>query len=348
MADEKTNNPLRIVFWETTVRCNLSCGHCRRLSVQPTNELTSAEGRDLIDQLAEISATQSCPLILIFSGGEPLLREDLFELAKYARQRQLATALASNGTLIDPLTAKKIVQADFGRVAVSLDGPSWEIHDRIRQLPGCFDRAVTGIQNTLQAGTPVQINTTVSRSNLDHMPAMLDLARELKAVAWHVFVFVPVGCGSELPADEMLTPGQAEKVLHWLYEVSRQNEIQIKPTCAPQYYRILARNNGLQSGSLWHRYTRGCLAGVNVCFVSATGKVFPCGYLPAEAGDLRKERMTDIWQESQLFRQLRDYDLLKGKCGGCGYVRDCGGCRARAFGVHQDFLAEDPGCSWQS
>ncbi len=338
------SNILRIVFWETTVRCNLTCGHCRRLSQKPQGELSTREGKDFIDQLAQLSQNQKESAVLIFSGGEPLLRNDLFELANYARQNNIHIALASNGTLIDSSAAKQITATGFGRVAVSLDGPTAEIHDRFRQLSGCFDAALAGIQNCRDRGTGVQINTTISRSNAGYLEKMLMLVMELGAAAWHVFIFVPVGCGSELPAQEMLSGREAEEALQWLYHASGQNTIQIKPTCAPQYYRILARHQAIGSGSVWHRHTRGCLAGINVCFVGATGKVFPCGYLPVEAGDIRTGPFGRIWKDSDVFRQLRNYSLLKGKCGNCKFVGVCGGCRARAFSVSGDFLAEDPGC----
>jgi radical SAM protein with 4Fe4S-binding SPASM domain len=339
------SNLLRIVFWETTVRCNLSCGHCRRLAQEPRGELTTREGKEFIDQLADLSQHQNEAVVLIFSGGEPLLRGDLFDLAEYAHEKKIHIALASNGTLIDSSIAERIAAAGFGRVAVSLDGPTADLHDRLRQQPGCFNAALHGIQHCRDSGIGIQINTTVSRSNVRHLEEMLNLVIKIGAAAWHVFIFVPVGCGSELPTDEMLSGREAQDVLEWLYQVSCQNQIQIKPTCAPQYYRILARHEALGPGGVWHRYTRGCLAGINVCFVGATGKVFPCGYLPAEAGDIRKEPFEQIWQKSEVFNQLRDYGLLKGKCGGCKFVGVCGGCRARAFSLSGDFLAEDPGCS---
>lgn len=355
MTKIPNNNPLRIVFWETTVRCNLSCSHCRRLSVQPTDELSRDEGRSIIDQLSQISKHQPSPAVLIFSGGEPLLRDDFFDLAHYAHEQNVPAALASNGTLIDPSIARRIVHAGISRVAISLDGPEAQAHDRMRNQPGSFERSLEGIRFIQEAGATVQINTTVSRSNLKMLPKMLDLARTLNVVAWHVFVFVPVGCGTQLPTEELLGPAEAEDLLHWLYEVSQQNNLQIKPTCAPQYYRLLAQKKSptipastSEPGSLWHRYTRGCLAGTNVCFISATGKVFPCGYLPVEAGDLRKQRLREIWDRSPVFAQLRNDQLLKGSCGQCSYKKICGGCRARAFGVCGDMLASEPGCLFTS
>jgi AdoMet-dependent heme synthase len=341
-ADKK--NILRMVFWETTVHCNLSCGHCRRLSQEPQDELTTPEAQTFIDQLGEISQAQKDPVVLVFSGGEPLLRDDLFDLARHARQKNLYIALASNGTLIDLSTAGQIAEIGFGRVAVSLDGPTAHIHDLLRGRPGAFDAALRGIKNCRETGTGVQINTTISRSNVRHLADMLKLALDVKAVAWHVFVFVPVGCGSELPAEELLSGREAQEALEWLYRASLQNPIQIKPTCAPQYYPILARQGAMDPGSVWHRYTRGCLAGINVCFVAAAGKIFPCGYLPVEAGNIRTRTLRQIWNDSDLFQQLRDYTQLKGKCGTCKNVGSCGGCRARAFSVSGDFLAEDPGC----
>jgi radical SAM protein with 4Fe4S-binding SPASM domain len=343
-SNVKNAPPLRIVFWETTVRCNLACRHCRRISLKPSDELSHEESLRLIDQIQKLSYHHINTPLLIFSGGEPLLREDVFELAAYAKKAKVATALATNGTLIDSSMAVKIAKAGFGRIAVSLDGPINEIHDEIRGLAGCFDGALAGISEARSAKIPVQINTTISQRNLKVLPEMLELVTRLQAMAWHVFIFVPVGCGVKLPAGEMLSGEQAEKVLHWLYEVSQRSEIQIKPTCAPQYYRLLAERGALQPGTMWHRYTRGCLAGINVCFVSSTGKVFPCGYLPTEAGDVRKESLADIWYNSKIFRDLRDFTLLKGACGGCKDLVHCGGCRARAYSVFGNMLAEDPGC----
>jgi radical SAM protein with 4Fe4S-binding SPASM domain len=354
MSQIQNHNPLRIVFWETTVRCNLSCSHCRRLSIEPTNELSSDEGRSIIDQLSQISERQHSPAILIFSGGEPLLRQDLLDHAHYAHERNIPTALASNGTLIDQVIAHRIVDAGISRVAISLDGPDAGAHDRMRNQHGSFERSLDGIHFIQETGAAVQINTTVSRSNLGTLPKMLDLAKTLNVVAWHVFVFVPVGCGTQLPTEELLGPAEAEDLLHWLYEVSQQNDLQIKPTCVPQYYRLLAQKKAPPAtptsgpASLWHRYTRGCLAGTNVCFINATGKVFPCGYLPVEAGDLRKQSLMEAWDHSPIFAQLRDDQLLKGSCGQCGYKKLCGGCRARAFGVYGDMLASEPGCLFNS
>ncbi len=336
--------PLKIVFWETTVRCNLHCGHCRRISEQSINELTTKEAKIFINNLADFSQHQHQPIILIFSGGEPLLRDDIFELAKYASEHKLITALASNGTLIDDNAAEKIAKAGFARVAISLDSPIADIHDKARNQKGSFDAAVKGIKLLKQKQIAVQINSTISRNTVDYSDKMLTLAESLGVCAWHIFLFVPVGCGAELPDEQILSPTEAENFLHKIYGYSQRTNIQIKPTCVPQYYRILAQHHQLKAGNTWYRYTRGCLAGINVCFISAIGKVFPCGYFPMEAGDIRKSSIIEIWQNSSLFAKLRDLSNIKGKCGRCEYLNICGGCRARAYAKTGDFLEQDPSC----
>jgi radical SAM protein with 4Fe4S-binding SPASM domain len=298
--------------------------------------------------ISDISRHQNQPTMLIFSGGEPLLREDIFDLANHAKKSSLPIAIASNGTIIDLAAAKKIAQTGFGRCAVSLDAPRAEIHDRCRNQPGSFESAVSGIRRVIDEKISVQINTTVSRSNLALLPEMKDFVESLGVAAWHVFVLVPVGCGAKLSETEMLTPEEEEKTLQWLFEISQTSSLQIKPTCAPQYYRILAQNNAAQNETLYHRFTKGCLAGINVCFVSSSGEVFPCGYFPKSAGNIRTQSLRTIWNESPLFHSLRDESLLKGRCGGCEFSSICGGCRARAYGVTGDYLVEDPGCRFVS
>ncbi len=370
---------LRLVFWETTKACNLSCRHCRAVpqrSLGPT-ELTTSRAFDLMDEIAQVAKP-----VLVLSGGEPLFRPDLFELGEYGVQSGFRMALATNGTLVNERVAAKIADTGFSRVAISLDGANATTHDAFRGLPGSHALALRGIRNLRAEGVSVQINSTVARHNVDEVPRMLDLALALGADALHLFMLVPVGCGLEIAPAEMLPADEYERVLHWFDEQSKTCPIDLKATCAPHYYRIRAqrlqddRRRGdfttsfIAPGTkakaaptvMGHGHpggapgahgqhlsamTRGCLAGTSVCFVSNEGRVYPCGYLPVSAGDTRVQRFADIWNESPVFTQLRNPDALEGKCGICRYEAICSGCRARAYAATGSFLAEEPFCSYQ-
>ncbi len=298
--------------------------------------------------------------ILVFSGGEPLMRPDIFELAAFARDRRLRTALASNGTLIDGPLAESIKRAGFERVSVSLDGADSTTHDAMRQLPGSFERAMDGLRNLRGVGVSTQINCTIARHNAAQLGAVLRLAEHLGAEAVHYFLLVPVGCGEQIADEQLLDADAIETLLHEVFELSLRTELHVKATCAPHYYRIVrqesrkrglhppARNRrapGAQSDGLT-AITKGCLAGTAVCFVSHKGDVFPCGYLPVSAGNVVHTGLGRIWKDSELFARLRDPSCLSGKCGQCEFVNVCGGCRARAFYQYGDFLAEEPCCGY--
>jgi len=355
--------PPRLVFWETTAGCNLECAHCRRLDVSRElmkNDLTTAEGLRLIDQIAAVGRP-----VLVLSGGEPLMRPDIFELAEHAKSRGLLLALASNGTMIDRTLAARIGRVGFDRVSISLDGADAVTHDGLRRLPGSFDRSIEALGFLKEAGVPTQINCTIARHNQHQLADMLALGEQTGAVAVHFFLLVPVGCGEEIAEDQMLDAEHVERRLLELYELEQRTDLQIKATCAPHYYRIIrqqakvrgtsqpkrndghgAHPDGHPGGSL-HSITKGCLAGTGVCFVAHEGKVFPCGYLPAEAGDVRAQDFGRIWTESLVFAELRDPDRLTGRCGACEFRWVCGGCRARAFHVSGSYLAEEPCCSYE-
>jgi heme b synthase len=358
----------RLVFWETTAACNLVCSHCRRTEVADQlspDELSTQEAERLIDELSGWGRT-----ILVLSGGEPLLRPDIFRLMSYASEKGLVVALASNGTLIDQDLAKRIRESGVDRVSISLDGADESTHDAFRRLSGSFRSAVAGIQALRAEGVSLQINVTVARHNADQLDEMVSLAKKLGAVALHLFLLVPVGCGMEIAEEQTLRADAYEETLSWLHETERREpSLQLRATCAPHYFRVVRQRqavhvdpdapspgtrgghpgpggNGRERGAL-HAATRGCLAGTGVCFVSNSGKVYGCGYMPIEAGDLRRTSLSEIWQTSEFFADLRDLDRLKGKCGRCGFGKVCGGCRARAYGSTGDYLAEEPFCAYQ-
>ncbi len=341
---------LRLVFWETTAGCNLECIHCRRLDVSRElmkDDLTFDESCKMIDALTEAGKP-----ILVLSGGEPLFRPDIFDIAKYAVGKGLTVALATNGTLVDEVMAKKIVDSGVQRVSVSLDGLN-EIHDEFRKQKGSFDLALKGIKNLQALGMSTQINSTIAKHNVHQVKELYKFAVDQGVDALHIFMLVPVGCGVQIAEDQMLDPKVYEEVLEWFYEISKEGKIQTKATCAPHYFRIMrqkAKEEGIKITPKTHgmaAMTKGCLAGQSICFISHKGQVFPCGYLPVEAGNIHKERFKDIWENSETFKRLRNQDELKGKCGICEYKKVCEGCRARAFYEKGDYMEEEPYCIYE-
>ncbi|MEW6378934.1 MAG: radical SAM protein [bacterium] len=348
MLNQKIDSTLRLIAWEFTRKCNLNCLHCRGSATHDVSseELSLSESRSFIDSMADFKE----PPILIFSGGEPLSREDSFEVIEYASYRGLRVVLATNATLVDHDRARTLKKIGVQRVSISLDGASEESHDSFRGLPGAYRGALDGIEEMRRVELPFQINTTITRRNLEEIGAIADLAIKLKAQALHIFLLVPTGRGKSLEGDE-ISAVEYEKVLRWFYEFGQQYPIQVKATCAPHYYRIVHQLSGKLPASHAARglsaYSRGCLGGTGFCFVSYKGEVCPCGYLPVVAGNIRDQRLSRIWAESPLFLDLRNPDKLHGKCGRCEYRWICGGCRARAYQASDDYLAEEPMCIYQ-
>jgi len=348
---------LRLLFWESTIRCNLTCAHCRRLE---SNEAASADmstdqAKTLIEQLAQLGRAQPMMPVLVFSGGEPLCREDLFELIRITCDKHILPALATNGTLIDAALAKQIAECGVARVSISLDGADARTHDPMRQLPGAFDGAVQGIRHLREQGVPFQNNMTVTQHNCHQLEALYNLAKALGAVAVHPFMLVPVGCGVKLAATDMMTPAQYEDALNEIAELEERGDLQVKVTCGPHYERVrreagLHRHSALKKtvpvGTGHGVSSRGCLAGLGVLFVGHQGNVFPCGYLPVLCGNVLQQSVMQIWHNNKDLAQLGDSRFLKGKCGLCGFSKVCGGCRARAYAKTQDYLAEEPFCEY--
>jgi len=340
----------RLIFWELTSACNLKCIHCRARPTEQASpeELTTAEGKCLIDRIVSFADP-----VLVLSGGEPLVRPDVFEISAYAASKGLRTALATNGTLITPEAARRIKDSGIRRVSVSIDGAAAASHDEFRQIPGAFDEAWQGTENLKAVGVPFQINTTVTRHNVKEVPDILNLAVERGAVALHVFLLVPTGCGKEIADQEMIDPQEYERVLNWLYDRSKDTKIGLKATCAPHYFRIIrqrAKEEGIRIAPETHGFeamTKGCLAGSGVCFVSRAGEVYPCGYLPVSAGNIRRQHLREIWDNAEVFKVLRDENNLRGKCGYCEFRRICMGCRARAYASTGNYLDPEPYCVYE-
>jgi AdoMet-dependent heme synthase len=348
-SHEPENSALRLVAWETTRNCNLNCAHCRASATTGpySGELDTRSSLRLLDQIAQIGKP-----IVILTGGEPLLRPDIFEIATYGTQKGLRMVMAPNGTLVTDDNAKQMAEAGIQRISVSLDGATKERHDSFRGVDGAFEGAMRGIRSAKNAGIEFQVNTTISKLNYDQIPQILDLAENLGAAALHIFLLVPTGRGKYI-IDQEISAQEYETTLNWFYDRKDKTHLQLKATCAPHYYRILrqrAKKDGKTVTFKTHgldAVTRGCLGGTGFCFVSHTGVVQPCGFLDLNCGDVTRQSFADIWKTSDIFTSLRNFKNLKGKCGLCEYKAVCGGCRARAFEATGDYLAEEPLCNYQ-
>lgn len=357
----KPNQVLRLLFWESTIKCNLTCAHCRRIESdeQADRDFSTEQAKGLIEQLVEIGQGQPMMPVLVFSGGEPLCREDLFQLVKKARSLGITSALATNGTMIDTTVAEQIRDSGIARVSVSLDGATAEIHNKLRRLEGSFERAIEGIGYLRDQKVPFQINITLTKYNAGQLEDIYELAKSLGAVAVHIFMLVPVGCGQSLAETDMLSPEQYEQKLIDICELDGRGELQVKVTCGPHYERVI-RQKGLYNsrahksqgrgdvpGRSGHKgASKGCLAGLGVLFVGHQGDVFPCGYLPIKCGNVVEQKLSDIWYGSKDLARMRDSSKLEGKCGICGYREVCGGCRARAYAATGNYMAEEPFCAY--
>ena len=341
--------PLRLLAWETTRRCNLACRHCRAAagSGPYPGELTTGEGLALLNDLAGMGQP-----VVILTGGEPLLREDIYALAAHGAQKGLRMVMAVNGTLLTPQIAARLKTAGIQRLSISLDGATAASHDWLRAVPGAYEGALAGVTACREAGLPFQINTTVTRANRDELPAIHALALRLGAAAHHVFVLVPTGRGEEL-VSELLNRAEYEETLRWLLERQKEGRLFLKPTCAPQFYRLWRQDAAARGEEITpashglEAMTKGCLGGQGFAFVSYRGEVQPCGYLELLAGNIRERRFSEIWNNSEVFQQLRQVDDYRGKCHSCQYRKVCGGCRARAYALTGDVLAEDPICPYE-
>jgi heme b synthase len=348
MRRDMKNAQLRMVAWEVTRQCNLKCIHCRA-SAQGgpyAGELSTDEALALLEEVASFAKP-----VVILTGGEPLLRGDILELASRGTALGLRMVMAVNGTLLTPRWVQELRAAGIQRISVSLDGSAEASHDAFRAVPGAFRGALDGIALAREGGLPFQINTTVTRRNLPELPRILDLAVGLGAAAHHIFLLVPTGRGKEM-AEDAISPEDYERTLHWFYDQRERVPLQLKATCAPHYHRILrqrAKEEGRRVSPQTHgmdAVTRGCLGGTAFCFISHVGEVQPCGYLEVGCGNVRERPLSRIWRESAVFAHLRDPDQYKGKCGVCEYRTVCGGCRARAYEISGDYLAEEPFCTY--
>ena len=309
------------------------CDHSyRNAGSKAKKKLTKAEAKTLLEQIARAGFK-----IMIFSGGEPLMRRDIVELVAHAASLGLRPVFGTNGTLITLEMAQKLKAAGAMGMGISLDSMDREKHNKFRKFPGAWEGAVQGMRNCRAAGLPFQIHTTVMEWNNHELEDLTDFAVAEGAVAHHFFFLVPTGRAKTIEAESLRAEAY-EDTLTRIMKKQQEVEIELKPTCAPQFLRIAAQM-GLKT-----RFRRGCLAGTAYCIISPRGKVQPCAYLNMELGDVRQTPFDEIWKNSEVLNKLRTLEY-SGGCGSCEYKRACGGCRARAAYYHEgDYMAEEPWC----
>ena len=339
------------IAWEITRRCNLKCVHCRSssgLEAKGHPDFTLAEAKRVLDDIASYAKP-----VVVLSGGEPLLRPDVFEIAQYGTDLGLRMCLATNGTLVTQEICVKIKAAGIKMVSLSLDGASAEVHDDFRCQPGAFAGTLNAAKLFKENGISFLINSSFTKRNQEEIPKIYHLAKELGATAWYMFMIVPTGRGEDI-MDELIAPEDYEKLLVWHYEMEKgEKDILVRPTCAPNYYRVVLQQ-AKEQGDDYERRTlqfstggsKGCLAGQLISLIDVDGNVLPCSYFPMAAGNIREKSFKEIWEHSELFHDLRNFKAYKGRCGSCEYVNVCGGCRARAYAVTGDYMAEEPYCTY--
>jgi AdoMet-dependent heme synthase len=344
-----------IVIWEVTQACDLACVHCRASAQSRRNslELSTKEGKRLIDEIAQMKVP-----VFVLTGGDPIKRPDLFELIEHAKTVGVRVSLTPSAT---PLLTREVIQrlrqSGLARLAVSLDGSYREMHDAFRGMSGSFDRTMEAIEWANEVELAVQINTTFSRSNVADFDNIAALMETKRIVLWSVFFLVPTGRGK---IAELLSADEFERVFAKLYQLSKRAHFHIKTTEAQHYRRYVLQqqvaerrnggerlgDNGVRVQDTIGRAPRGLNDGKGFAFVSHLGEVFPSGFLPFSAGNVRSDSLKRIYRESSIFQQLRDDSQLGGKCGACEYRHICGGSRARAYALTGDPLAEESCCSY--
>lgn len=322
-----------IVSWNTTNACNMYCDHCYRdAGCKAEEELSTAEAKTMLEQIAKAGFK-----IMIFSGGEPLMRPDIVELVAYAKGLGLRPVFGTNGTLLTVELASKLKNAGAMGMGISLDSLVKDQHDHFRHFQGAWDQAVRGMRNCRKIGLPFQIHTTVMEWNSSELESITDFAVKEGAAAHHIFFLVPTGRAVSIE-EESLRAEAYEEVLTRIMKKQQAVQIELKPTCAPQFIRI-AKQVGVKT-----RFSRGCLAGTAYCIISPKGQVQPCAYLNIPLGDVRETPFDEIWRDNPVLNKLRTLEY-KGGCGACSYKKVCGGCRARSAYYHDgDYMAEEPWC----
>ena len=331
-----------VISWNLTKRCNLQCAHCYLdasfLNGEVVEELSFAECRKLINQMAEVNP-HAC---LILTGGEPLLREDIYDIASYANNKGFMVVMGTNGLLLNDITVPKMLDAGIKGIGVSLDSLRPEVHDRLRGITGSWERTIKGIEAAKRHNLDFQIQTTVTKENFDEIQGMLDFSHKLGATGFYLFFLVCTGRGEKMTD---ITPEQYEEILSQVYKAHGNYQgMMVRAKCAPHFKRIAYQMD--QSSPLLKGYVGGCRAGTNYCRISPEGDITPCPYMPNSVGNVRNLSFNEIWSNSELFQEFR-YPKYQGKCEYCEFKLLCGGCRARALAVNNNAFGEDPWCSYE-
>src|SRR3990172_4016947 len=338
------------IAWEVTGRCNLNCIHCRASSSMFSHDtdFTTEEARKLIDDI-----TSFCSPVLVLSGGEPLLRPDLFEIAKYGTEKGLRMCIATNGTLVTDDICEKMKESGIKIVSLSLDGSTAAVHDDFRKQPGAFDATLRAAGTFHRNGIKFIVNSSFAKRNQHDIAETYRLAKKIGAHAWYMFMIVPTGRGEEI-MNELISKEDYEEILAWHYQMEKnETDMLVRPTCAPHYYRVRlqkAKEEGYKIQPRTLSFStgggKGCICAQTIAFIDSKGNVQPCSYFPVVAGNVKKQHFREIWYRSELFESLREFEKYKGRCGECEYLNVCGGCRARADAVLEDYLEEEPFCDY--
>ncbi len=339
------------IAWEITRRCNLRCVHCRsssELSIKGHPDLPINDAFRIIDDVSGYAKP-----VVVLSGGEPLMRDDLFDIADYGTKKGLRMCLATNGSLVDERVCRIIKKSGIRMVSLSLDGSTQEIHDNFRNQEGAFKGIINASELFRKHGIEFLINSSFTKRNQEEIPKVYRLAKELGATAWYMFMIVPTGRGEEM-MNELISKEDYEEILDWHYHMEEEErDMLVRPTCAPHYYRIVLQK-AKEQGKRYERRSlkfstggsKGCIAGQLICLIDVDGNVLPCSYFPVPAGNILKQPFKEIWENSSLFKDLRDFKGYKGKCGECEFLNVCGGCRARAYALSGGYLDEEPFCGY--
>ncbi|HET6513939.1 MAG TPA: radical SAM protein [Thermodesulfovibrionales bacterium] len=339
------------IAWEITRRCNLRCVHCRsssEMEVQGHPDFSTEEAFRIIDDISSYAQP-----VMVLSGGEPLMRSDVFDIARYGSGKGLRMCLATNGTLITEEICGRIKDSGMRIVSLSLDGSTEEVHDDFRNEKGAFAGIVNAARLFRKHDIEFIINSSFTRRNQEEIPKVYRFAKELGATAWYMFMIVPTGRGEEI-MNELISKEDYEEILEWHYQMEKEeHDMLVRPTCAPHYYRVVlqqAKEEGVRLERRTLKFStggsKGCIAGQLICLINVDGDVLPCSYFPKSAGNIKRQSFKDIWENSDLFLELRDFKRYKGRCGSCEYINVCGGCRARSYSVYGDYLEEEPFCGY--
>ncbi len=342
------------IAWEVSRACAYACVHCRADAIhqRDSNELTTEEAKKLIDDLTGFGSP-----ILIFTGGDPMMRPDLAELIGYASEKGLRCSLTPTATALP--TKKRLEEvrdAGIRRIALSLDAPHADVHDDFRKVQGSWQRTMDILHRAQEIGVSVQVNTTVAKHNVDILEEMVPFIEEVKAVQWSVFFLVPTG---RAMIEQMVSAEEHERIFNWLYDLSQKAPFDIKATAAQMYRRVAIERKraeqgadkpvtfqsaGFQYEDGLHRPKKGVNDGNGFMFISHIGEIQPSGFLPLTAGMVREDNIVDVYRNHEIFTNLRDYSKLKGVCRDCEFREVCGGQRGRAYGVTGDYMESDPAC----